>query len=83
MHLKHGMIMKKKSYIQKSYARKATPKDPLELNENIYYIPHFSVVNYNKPHPKPRLVCDAATMNEGISLNSRLGIRRYITCLKQ
>lgn len=60
------------SYVKKGYARKASTYELLETKGNINYIPHFFVINYNKPVPKPRLVFDAAAQNKGISLNSQL-----------
>lgn len=59
-------------YVQKGYARKLTPFELLNRDPKINYIPHFMVINPNKPTPKPRLVFDAAAKNEGISLNSTL-----------
>lgn len=61
-----------KEYLNKGYARKATPYELLDRNPRINYIPHFSVVNPNKMEPKPRLVFDAAARNQGVSLNSML-----------
>ncbi|XP_061512580.1 uncharacterized protein LOC133393142 [Anopheles gambiae] len=62
------------AYCQKGYAQAIEGNNLLkdEHNPKLNYIPHFAVINYNKPKPKPRLVFDAAAKNNGISLNSQL-----------
>ena len=57
-------------YVTKGYAKK------LELEENVdsdksWYLPHFGVVNVNKPG-KFRLVMDAKAQSHGIALNDLL-----------
>ncbi|XP_061512575.1 uncharacterized protein LOC133393132 [Anopheles gambiae] len=62
------------AYCQKGYAQAIEGNNLLkdEHNPKLNYIPHFAIINYNKPKPKPRLVFDAAAKNNGISLNSQL-----------
>ena len=56
-------------YIEKSYVRKV-PEDELgRQHGRKWYLPHFGVVNPNKPK-KIRLVFDAAAQIEGVSLNN-------------
>ncbi|XP_055915434.1 uncharacterized protein LOC129948452 [Eupeodes corollae] len=59
------------SYITKGYARKLQPADAANIGPRTWYLPHFAVVNPNKPG-KIRLVFDAAAPVAGISLNSCL-----------
>ncbi|XP_041773788.1 uncharacterized protein LOC121594522 [Anopheles merus] len=59
-------------YIQKGYLRKLTPSQVAIATPKTFYLPHFVVVNRNKPIPKPRLVFDAAAEVNHISLNSQL-----------
>ncbi|XP_053947714.1 uncharacterized protein LOC128856436 [Anastrepha ludens] len=67
-------------YLSKGYARKLTPKKSSMTSSRKWYLPHFGVVNPNKPQ-KLRLVFDAASRFEGVSLNSKLlkGPQLYIS----
>lgn len=59
------------SYVKKGYARKLTFEEASRRSPRTWYIPHFGVVNPNKPN-KFRLVFDAAAKVCGTSLNSVL-----------
>ncbi|XP_067634502.1 uncharacterized protein [Eurosta solidaginis] len=58
-------------YIDSDYVRKLTPAEINLPHPRVWYLPHFAVVNLNKPG-KLRLVFDAAAAVEGVSLNSYL-----------
>lgn len=58
-------------YEKKGYVRKLTSSEFQISNPRTWYLPHFGVVNPNKPG-KIRLVFDAAAKVEGVSLNSKL-----------
>lgn len=58
-------------YVNKGYARKLTSQELEMRKENEWYLPHFAVVNQNKPN-KIRVVFDAAAKSNGISLNDML-----------
>ncbi|XP_036327403.1 uncharacterized protein LOC118740011 [Rhagoletis pomonella] len=58
-------------YIARGYARKLTPAESETENPRLWYLPHFAVVNPNKPW-KLRLVFDAAASVGGASLNGSL-----------
>ncbi|XP_065361998.1 uncharacterized protein LOC135955572 [Calliphora vicina] len=60
-----------RDYLSKSYIRKLSPIEVADLCPRTWYLPHFGVVNPNKPG-KIRLVFDAAATVEGVSLNSKL-----------
>lgn len=57
-----------KNLLDGNHARIATEADLITDWPRVWYLPIFVVVNPHKP--KPRLVCDAAAMVNGVSLNS-------------
>ncbi|XP_067625142.1 uncharacterized protein [Eurosta solidaginis] len=59
------------SYVEKGYARKLTPLAAASITPRTWYLPHFAVVNANKPN-KIRIVFDAAAEVNGVSLNRYL-----------
>ncbi|XP_031350430.1 uncharacterized protein LOC116176098 [Photinus pyralis] len=59
------------SYVQKGYARKLSSEEVVEISPRTWYLPHFGVLNPNKPG-KFRLVFDAAAKVGETSLNSSL-----------
>jgi hypothetical protein len=70
--LKSAVKEKIDSHIQKGYLRKVSEKELSEFpNGRRWYLPIFCVVNPNKPE-KPRIVFDAASKCQGISLNDTL-----------
>ncbi|XP_061398464.1 uncharacterized protein LOC133334184 [Musca vetustissima] len=62
-------IMQK--YIDKGYVKKLSSDEIHAPSDRKWYLPHFGVVNHNKPG-KLRLVFDAAAKVNNISLNSQL-----------
>ncbi|XP_036320424.1 uncharacterized protein LOC118734934, partial [Rhagoletis pomonella] len=58
-------------YIDKEYARLLTPYEAQQHTSTTWYLPHFGVVNPNKPG-KMRIVFDAAAVAGNTSLNSVL-----------
>ncbi|XP_065368851.1 uncharacterized protein LOC135961283 [Calliphora vicina] len=58
-------------YLQKRYVRKLSLSEVDTFHPRTWYLPHFGVVNPNKPG-KIRMVFDAAAKVEGVSLNSKL-----------
>ncbi|XP_074034243.1 uncharacterized protein [Leptinotarsa decemlineata] len=58
-------------YLKKGYIRKLETSKAIEQNSRTWYLPHFGVVNPNKPN-KLRLVFDAAAKSNGTSLNENL-----------
>ena len=58
-------------YIDKNYARKLEEHEVTSTQNHVWYLPHFGVVNPNKPG-KLRIVFDAAAAIQGVSLNSML-----------
>ncbi|XP_051162206.1 uncharacterized protein LOC127282148 [Leptopilina boulardi] len=57
-------------YLIKSGYAKRADLPPLK-NPRVWYLPHFGVINHNKPD-KIRLVLDASSKTKGVSLNSSL-----------
>ena len=58
-------------YVAKGYARKFTPEEAAVTGPRTWYLPHFSVLNPNKPG-NVRIVFDAAAEYGGTSLNNNL-----------
>lgn len=58
-------------YAQKGYIRKLSATEAEKEYPRSWYLPHFGVVNPNKPG-KLRLVFDAAAKSNGTSLNDQL-----------
>lgn len=56
-------------YLEKGYAEKV--KNPQDSPGRTWYLPHFGVINPNKPG-KLRFVFDAAAKSRGVSLNNVL-----------
>lgn len=69
-------------YVEKGYAVKLSNEEAKVENSCTWYLPHFGVVNPNKPG-KFRLVFDAAAKSDGVSLNDVLmkGPDRYNSLL--
>ena len=64
-------IKKIEDYISKGYARKLDSKEAEVEGDKTWYLPHFAVINPNKPG-KIRIVFDAAARSHGVSLNDSL-----------
>ncbi|XP_049307343.1 uncharacterized protein LOC125777139 [Bactrocera dorsalis] len=60
-----------RDYVNKNYARRLSPEEAAITCPRTWYLPHFGVMNVNKPG-KLRLVFDAAATVNGCSLNSYL-----------
>ncbi|CAG7829870.1 unnamed protein product, partial [Allacma fusca] len=58
-------------HIAKGYVRELTFAEANIETNKTWYLPHFAVVNPNKPG-KIRVVWDAAAKSNGVSLNSQL-----------
>lgn len=58
-------------YSEKGFIRKLDKTDLQNSHPRTWYLPHFGVVNPNKPG-KLRLVFDAASKSHGVSLNDNL-----------
>lgn len=56
---------------EKGYIRKISTEEANVCKDKIWYLPHFPVVNPNKPK-KLRIVFDAAARSNGVSLNDCL-----------
>lgn len=66
---KYRMMMKE--YVAKGYARKLTPEEAAVTGPRTWYLPHFPVLNPNKPG-KVQIVFDAAAEYGGTFLNNNL-----------
>jgi len=60
-----------KAYVDKGYARKLTPEEASAPSPKQWFLLYHSVRNPNKPD-KVRIVMDAATKCDGVSLNDKL-----------
>ena len=60
-----------KEYIGKGYARKLSSEEADHLGARTWHLPHFPVINQNKPG-KARIVFDAAAEYNGTTLNKNL-----------
>lgn len=58
-------------YIEKGYLKKLTKIESNESSPRLWYLPHFGVIHPNKPS-KLRIVFDAASKSNGVSLNDNL-----------
>lgn len=56
---------------KKDYIKKLSKEEAEMKNDRLWYLPHFGVFNPNKPN-KLRIVFDAASKSNGISLNDCL-----------
>lgn len=63
--------MKSDALFEKNYARKLSEAETLLYPKRRWYLPHFVSLNPNKP-TKLRIVFDAASKHQGVSLNSVL-----------
>lgn len=62
---------KMEDFLNKKYIRKISNEEIEERHSKIWYLPHFGVVNPNKPN-KLRIVFDASAKSNGFSLNDYL-----------
>ena len=58
-------------YFNKGYAEPVSKDDNEDSSRPVWYLPHFGVVNPNKPN-KIRIVLDAAATVASLSLNTAL-----------
>lgn len=56
---------------EKQYIKKLTHEETKIIDHKTWYLPHFGVINSNKPN-KIRIVFDAASKSHGVSLNDCL-----------
>ena len=57
--------------IQKGYARKMTEEEAVRRSQRTWYLPHHGVF-YPQKQGKIRVVFDAASLHDGVSLNNQL-----------
>ena len=57
--------------IQKGYARKMTEEESVRRSQSTWYSPHHGVFHPQK-QGKIRVVFDAASLHDGVSLNNQL-----------
>ena len=57
--------------IQKGYARKMTEEEAVRRSQRTWYLPHHAVFPPQK-QGKTRVVFDAASLHDGVSLNNQL-----------
>ena len=58
-------------YVIKGYAQRMTQEEAKATTSKTWYLPHHAVLNPNKPG-KVRVVFDAASKFDGVSLNDKL-----------
>ncbi|XP_022783263.1 uncharacterized protein LOC111324045 [Stylophora pistillata] len=58
-------------YVTKGHAQRMTKEEAKVITPKTWYLPHHAVVNPNKPG-KVRVVFDAASKFDGVSLNNKL-----------
>ena len=68
--------LKIQDYVNKGYARQFEPEEIGVENKKVWYLPHFGVININKPG-KLRLVFDAAAKTNDVSLNTEPQLNCY------
>ena len=68
--LKEMYCQQMETVLNRGYAERV-PKDEVNSENRVWYIPHHPVVNPNKPG-KVRIVYDCAASSHGVSLNERL-----------
>ena len=57
--------------LEKGHIKRLTKEETSDQAKRTWYLPHYPVLNPNKPG-KVRRVCDAAAKYQGSSLNSHL-----------
>lgn len=69
----YALVYTKKieEYLDKNYLRKLSEQEAAMRSSRTFYLPHFGVVNPNKPG-KFRLVFDAAAKTSGVCFNDRM-----------
>ena len=68
-HRKYRELME--NLIQKGYARKMTEEEMVRRSQRTWYLPHHGVFHPQK-QGKIRVVFDAASLHDGVSLNNQL-----------
>ena len=75
-HRKYREFME--NLIEKGYARKMTEGEAMRRSQRTWYWPHHGVFHSQK-HGKIRVVFDAASWHDGVSLNNQLLHGTYLT----